>query len=472
MSIDADSLHDLLSEAVARHRVPGATLAVLDGTDVTVAATGVLHRGTGVQATSDSLFQIGSITKVWTATLLAQLVAEGRIEFGTPVAEVLPEFRVADPDVSAAVTVHHLLTHTSGIESDVFTDTGRGDDCVACYVTGCANVGQVHPLGATLSYCNTGFVIAGRLVEVLTGQVWDVALGERLIEPLRLTHTVTLPEDVLRFRAAMGHLADPGEQPEPAPQWSLPRSIGPAGLICASAGDLIEFARMHLRGGRGPQGEEILRGDLAAEMQRIHAEVPNPQWRCDHWGLGWFLCDWDGATAYGHDGETIGQYAFLRIDPDHGVAVALLTNGGDATAAYAELFGRLFADLCGVGVPSFAPPRDPPSLDGAAHVGTYERHGTRIMITATTDGLVCRTESTEELAGLYPAVQYELVPVREDLYAARDKGHELWEAIRFYQLDGGQRYIHFAGYATPMIATGSAKGWDRERAGRSGRRSG
>jgi CubicO group peptidase (beta-lactamase class C family) len=451
--IDADCLNDLLAEVVRRHRVPGATLAVLDGTDITVAATGVLNRGTGVQATPDSLFQIGSITKVWTATLLAQLVAEGRLGFETPVVEVLPEFRVADPAVSAAVTVHHLLTHTSGIDGDVFTDTGRGDDCVARYVSECAGVGQLHPLGATLSYCNAGFVIAGRIVEVLTGQVWDVALRERLVDPLGLTHTATLPEDVLRFRAAMGHIAEPGEQPEPAPSWSLPRSLGPAGLICASAADLIEFARMHLRGGRGPQAQEILRGDLVADMQRIHAEVPNPESLRDHWGLGWFLCDWDGATVYGHDGGTIGQYAFLRVDPDHGVAVALLTNGGDATAAYAEIFGRLFADLCGVGLRGFAPPEDPPTLDGAAHVGIYERHGARITITATTDGLACRSESTDELAGLTPPVDYALVPVREGLYAARDEGAELWTAMRFYQLDGGKRYVHFGGRATPMIAT-------------------
>jgi CubicO group peptidase (beta-lactamase class C family) len=457
MPIDADSLHDLLDLAVRGHRLPGASLAVLDGMDITVAAAGVLHRGTGVRATPDSLFQIGSITKVWTATLLGQLVAEGRLEFGTPVAEVLPGFRVADPAVSAAVTVHHLLTHTSGIDGDVFTDTGRGDDCVARYVAECANVAQVHPLGATLSYCNTGFVIAGRLVEVLTGQVWDVALRERLIEPLRLTHTATLPEDVLRFRAAMGHIGEPGKRPEPALQWSLPRSVGPAGLICASAADVIEFARMHLRGGRGPQGEEILRADLAAEMQRVHAEVPNPGSLGDHWGLGWFLCDWDGATVYGHDGGTIGQYAFLRVDPHHGVAVALLTNGGDAEAAYAEIFGHLFAELCGVGVRTFAPPENPPAFDGARHVGIYERHGARITITATTDGLACRSEMTDELAGLDPPADYALVPVREDLYAARATDDGPWAPMRFYQLGGGQRYVHFRGRATPMVATDS--GW-------------
>ena len=170
---------------------------------------------------------------------------------------------------------------------------------------------------------------------------------------------------------------------------------------------------MHLRGGRGPRAEEILRGDLAAEMQRIHGKVPNPGSVGDHWGLGWYLCDWDGATVYGRDCGTIGQYAFLRVDPDYGVAVALLTNGGGAYAAYAEVFVRLFADLCGVGVRSFAPPEDPPTLDGAAHLGTYERHGARMTITATNDRLACRSEMTDELAGMNPRVEYELVLVRE-----------------------------------------------------------
>lgn len=109
----------------------------------------------------------------------------------------------------------------------MFTDTGRGDDCVARYVTGCAKVVQIHPLGATLSYRNTAFVIAGRLVEVLTSQVSDVALRERLVEPLGLTHTVTPLEDVLRFGAAMGHIAEPGERPEPPPQSPLPVSLDP-----------------------------------------------------------------------------------------------------------------------------------------------------------------------------------------------------------------------------------------------------
>ena len=99
----------------------------------------------GVAATTDSVFQIGSITKVWTATVVMQLVDEGLLDLDAPVAEVLPELRLADPDVDQEVTIRHLLTHTSGIDGDVFTDTGRGDDCLEKYVGAARRRGAEPP---------------------------------------------------------------------------------------------------------------------------------------------------------------------------------------------------------------------------------------------------------------------------------------------------------------------------------------
>ena len=125
------------------------------------AAYGVLNKDTGVEATTDSVFQIGSISKVWTATVVMQLVDEGLLDLDAPISEVLPELRLADPDVTKQVTMRHLLTHTSGIDGDVFTDTGRGDDCIEKYVAQLDEVAQNHPLGATWSYCNSGFVADG-----------------------------------------------------------------------------------------------------------------------------------------------------------------------------------------------------------------------------------------------------------------------------------------------------------------------
>ena len=207
---------DRLGELLARHRVPGATLGILRDGEISAVGAGVLSTATGVDVTADSVFQIGSITKVWTATLVMQAVDEGLLELDQPVVE-LDGFRVADADVTRTVTMRHLLTHTSGIDGDVFTDTGRGDDCLERYVTGLAEVEQNHPLGATWSYCNSGYVLAGRIVEHLTRSTWDAALRELLVEPLGLTATVTLPEDALLHRTAVGHVSGEGQGTTPCP---------------------------------------------------------------------------------------------------------------------------------------------------------------------------------------------------------------------------------------------------------------
>ena len=114
--------------------MPGAALGIwADGQEI-LAAHGVLNCATRVAVTTDSVFQVGSITKVWTATMIMQLIDEGLLSLDTTVAEALPGVRLGAADLGDQVTVAHLLTHTSGIDGDIFTDTGRGDDCVERYV--------------------------------------------------------------------------------------------------------------------------------------------------------------------------------------------------------------------------------------------------------------------------------------------------------------------------------------------------
>src|SRR3954454_3671405 len=161
MSIDIQHWQQRLALLADKHGVPGASLAVLADGEVADTAYGVLNRRTGAEATPDSLWQIGSISKVWTATLAMQLVDDGLLDLDSPVADYLPELELADADVAKTVTMRHLLTHTSGIDGDVFTDTGRGDECLERYVALLAEVKQNHPLGATWSYCNSGFSLAG-----------------------------------------------------------------------------------------------------------------------------------------------------------------------------------------------------------------------------------------------------------------------------------------------------------------------
>ncbi|MFB7087840.1 serine hydrolase [Streptomyces sp. NPDC056296] len=459
--VDAAHWQRRLEQLAARHGVPGASLGILrlheGGDDELVeAAYGTTNRNTGVPVTADTLFQIGSITKVWTATLAMQLVDEGVLDLDVPVREVLPELRLGDERVTETVTMRHLLAHTSGIDGDVFTSTGRGDDCLRDYVALLDDVGQNHPLGATWSYSNAGFVLAGRVVEQLTGRTWDEALRERIALPLGLTHTVTLPEQALLHRTAVGHSAPPGEEPAPVPVWQIPRSMGPAGLVTASAADVLGFARLHLTGGLAPDGTRVLSEASATAMRDNQADLPEPYTLGDSWGLGWIRFGWHGHRVVGHDGNTIGQSAFLRMLPEAGLAVVLLTNGGHTRDLHHDLCAEIFAELASLDVPPpLSPPSAPPTVDITPHTGVYERAGMRIEVSDPGGRPTVTMTATGPLAALAPEATKErpLVPADAggNLFCFRDPGVDTWTPVVFYALPSGERYVHVGARATRKV---------------------
>ncbi|MFI7106857.1 serine hydrolase domain-containing protein [Nonomuraea sp. NPDC050227] len=436
----AGSMGQRLAELIEKYEVPGAALAYLHNGELHEFAAGVLNVDTGVEATPDSLFQIGSVSKVWTATLLMQQVERGRLTLDTPVAELLPGFRVADAEVTKTVTVRHLLSHTSGIDGDLFLDTGRGDDCIEKYVEACADLAQNHPLGATQSYCNSGFVIAGRILEVLEGKTWDEVLRENICEPLGLTHTWTLPEDVLRFRAAHGHVEDG----KAAPVWGLMRSCGPVGLICARPRDVVAFGRAHLEGG-------VL--DDPRAMWEPQVDIPNPHTLGRQWGIGWILDEWSGHRVISHGGNTIGQHAMLWVVPDTGTVVCVTTNGGHSGALTHAVATELFAELDGLAVPPvLGPPETPVQVDVERYAGVYERVGARMTASVHDGALRLRVEATGALAALQEPFDLDLVAVDDVTFVGRREGDPDWVSGVFYQLDDGSPYFHLGVRATPKIA--------------------
>ncbi len=201
-----DWLDGHLARVLAERGVPGASVAVLAEGRVVTAAAGVLSTATGVEATPDAVFQIGSITKLWTSALVMQLVDDGLVDLDAPVRAYLPEFTGGDP----AITTRQLLCHVAGFEGDIFTDTGRGADAVERYVASLHDIPQLFAPGEVFSYNNTGFVVLGRLVEVLRGKPFDEVLVERLADPLGLTHVSPSPYEAILHRAAVGHLPDEG----------------------------------------------------------------------------------------------------------------------------------------------------------------------------------------------------------------------------------------------------------------------
>jgi CubicO group peptidase (beta-lactamase class C family) len=407
-----------LPALLEQYAVPGAAVGVLADGEVVDHAAGVLSTSTGVEATTDSIFQIGSVTKLWTSSLVMQLVDEGTVDLDATVRTYLPEFRIADEDAASVITVRQLLTHTSGFEGDIFTDTGVGDDCVEKYLGVLHDVPQLFPPGSMWSYNNAGFSVLGRLVEVLRGKPYDVCVRTHLIDPLGITHAAGSPYQAILFRAAVGHLQpEPDAPAEPARVWALTRSNIPAGSMFAmSARSLLAFARMHLDDGRAADGTQVLAPGTAGRMQAAQVELPDLGHFGDSWGLGFERFDTPGGLVVGHDGATIGQYAYLRLVPDAGVAVALLTNGGDAAALHDHLVGHVLGELTDVRLPTPpTPPADPPRIDAAPYVGTYSCDLSDLVVTQDDDGRIWLDETPKGIA-----VEFGDTPSRSELVHYRD----------------------------------------------------
>ncbi|MFC9438379.1 serine hydrolase domain-containing protein [Nocardia sp. NPDC057030] len=445
-----------LDELRIANHVPGAALAVLIDGKVYEIASGVLHRGTGVPVRTDSVFLCGSVAKVYTATMIMRLVDQGKLELDARVADVLPEFGTPDREATAVITIRQLLSHTGGVTNDFNYDGGRGDDCLAEYVRAAREVALDCKPGTAMSYGGLGYVVLGRVIEVLTGKTYDEAVQELLAVPLGLDHLVTLPEQALKFSTAMSHLGAPGRYPDPAPEWDImPRSVAPAARVISSAGDMVRFARMHLDGGRAVDGTAVLTPETVAAMQHREIDVPD-KWTvsADGWGLGWTLYDWNGIKGFGHDGAAIGQYAYLRAIPESGIAVALLTNGGGARQLYAALFRELLAEVAGVEMPEPFAPADPPvpvSID--PFVGTYARAGVVITVSKRDDGSAhLRYEFVDEMKDMSPPLSMDLTPVSATVFAASGAGPSFSEdymPVVFATLGDGTEACYVGMRATP-----------------------
>lgn len=457
-----DELRELLERLAKKHEIVGAAVGVLTGDRRLYAATGTANRDTGVEVTTDTIFQIGSITKVYTATLVMQLVDEGTVDLDEPVTNYLPDLEFGAAPEGRAVTVRQLLSHTSGVFGDHFADFGRGDDAIERYAASCADLGKVHEPGETMSYCNAGYNVLGRLVEVLRETPWHEALTQHLTDPLGANDTVSLPEEAIMRRVAVGHMVDP-QDPEAgvdvAPQWTLSPASAPAGaLTCATIEDLLRFGGLHLREGRNRDGEQVLSPESAKMMRQVQVELPSTATLGAHaWGLGWILFDWDGHDVIGHDGATLGQASTLRIAPGEDLIVSVLTNGGKVRGFLHEMTATLFDELADVAVPEETSPLDDPSsVDVSRYTGTYGQE---------TAGYHFHVRDRQLLLDIEPRSEHakQLVPELEDV-AVRPAGGDDFVAeimgqpstISFFAFNGDDRprFAHVGFRALPRESTG------------------
>jgi CubicO group peptidase (beta-lactamase class C family) len=373
------ALRSLLDACVpatmARAGVPGVGVGVRIGSEDLAVGYGVTSVEDPLPVHDQTLFQIGSVSKMFTATAIMALVERGQLTLDDPVRLHLPAFRLTARGVAEQVTVRHLLTHTAGFAGDWFLahppELGEGDDVLGRLVVRLADVPQLFAPGTNWSYNNAGFSLAGRIVEMVTGQSYGAALRSLVLGPLGLERTFVSADEAITYRVAAPH----GSKEAPPrllrragwqPGWQLARTDVPIGGLIASARDLLIWARFHL--GHAGAVAPLLPTTVAA------MQVPLARAGCfaDHVGVAWMLREVSGRRLVFHGGLTTGYATGFTLVPDADLAIIVLANatpGG--TWLGRELTRLILRETIGV---DDAPPAPVPDLggDGREYTGRYD----------------------------------------------------------------------------------------------------
>jgi CubicO group peptidase (beta-lactamase class C family) len=432
-------------DEVAEHyrqkaQVPGLSVGTLINGDFRGSGYGVISLNTNYPTRADTLFQIGSNTKVMTSTVVMQLVEQGKLQLDTPIVEYLPELELADKDAQEAITIRHLLTHQSGLEGDIFDDTGIGDDALTKLIAKAKEWNQDTAPGEQWSYCNSGFYIAGRILEVVLGQTYESIMNERLFGPLGMNRTFWFAQDAIVYSAAAGHQQNPGqEQPTVAYPWPIPRNAAAAGAVISNVEDVLKFMEFHMSGGKTAEG--IISPTSVAAMQEPQRRVTSRL----EWGIGWTLGEIGGHRVLFHGGGTNGHITQMMAVPDKNFAISVLTNSGKGGEAINPIIDWALEHYCGL-TRENPQPIELSNAELERYARLYKRASGDVMVSVEDGKLKVEAKINHPLTHeeiVLPASY--IVPIGNDEFIGAEPGEE-GDITQFVGDVGGHPRFIRAGY--------------------------
>jgi CubicO group peptidase (beta-lactamase class C family) len=324
----------LMLRLMSTYNVPGAALALIKYGRV------VLERGYGFRdletkapVTTATLFNIGSISKSFTALGIAQLADQHQVDLDTPVIRYIPDLRLSDPRAAQAVTLRQLLSQTTGLPSDE-----QWPPQVPPTRQGIVNEFATMPItarpGTRFQYCSRCVVLAAYVLERITGQTWKTYTRTHIFAPLGMTTASfgplglqQAPDRAQPYR----HEAALGEVPVPWRRLQYLQFLGPAGGIDASVGEMARYALLQLGDGT-TSGHRVVSAQMMAELHRPEIAV-GTDWTTAariqnlHYALGWFTAEVRGLHLVYHNGANPGFRAAIVLVPSYEAGVVVLTNG-------------------------------------------------------------------------------------------------------------------------------------------------
>ena len=330
---DAITLLDLwLEEQRLYHQIPGIAIGVVYDQDLIWAkGYGFSDLDSRTPVDPSTLFRMGSVTKVFTATAVMQLRDRGRLRLDDPVTRHLPAFTVQNPfPDSPPITLWHLLTHTSGLPREAaipyWTDHvfPSRDQLLA------AAAGQtlVHSPGTEYAYSNLGISLLGAVIEEVSGQSYGDYLEQQLFAPLGMSRTSVDPPAGEVDRLATAYMRRYPDGSRQIMDYYETRGMAAMGSIVSSVEDMARFAALHLRQGNSTADGEILSTSTMREMHR-------PQWVYSSWsggmGLGFRIAPRNGDTTVSHGGWIGDHRSHLLLVPEKRIGIVAMVNAGDVS---------------------------------------------------------------------------------------------------------------------------------------------
>jgi len=342
----APELDALATEAMAEWKVPAVALAVVqNGETVLCKAFGQRDVEAGLPATTETQFLICSITKTFTATALALLVDEGRLDWTKPVRDYVPEFRLHDPVATERVTVRDLLCHHSGLPRHDWIWI-PGDLSRAEMMGALRHLELSRDVRTEFQYNNLAYNAAGVVIERISGASLEEFIRTRLTDRLHMPVGLSAEDYAGASEPAVPYLVERNDERRRSKFFPIPTTA--AGAIVTSISAIANWMKFLLAEGAF-EGKPLLSPQLIREMQtpRVFAGAPEfEEFSHSHYGLGFNSTIYRGERVVGHSGGWLGWSTLMRLMPSRNIGVTVFTNtGGNPVSSI--LTNRILDHACG-----------------------------------------------------------------------------------------------------------------------------
>ena len=331
--VSYSEVDDYIEQQMMGEDIPGLAVVVVQGDEI------VYLKGFGVTSLKDpspvtpqTIFDLASISKSFTALGVLLLRDEGLIDLDAPVQQYLPDFQLADPRASE-ITVRQLLNQTSGLPGTFSTPLvfHQGDDAMEKMIAALSKVRLNRPPGSSFEYADMNYCLLGALIERVTGATFEDYMKQKVFVPLGMAHTTLYPDEAAELGRAEGHQAMFGQVV--TRNMPIYRSTLPAGWVMSSAEDMGRWLIIHLNGGRTAEGQVIPADDI--EEAHTPAVLFEENGEEVGYGMGLFTGRGpDDTLLIWHGGDTPNFTADMILLPDHQTGVVVLVNSQASTIGH------------------------------------------------------------------------------------------------------------------------------------------